>query len=254
MYVVLKRGDRLPTVALAQARLLERGADIVVDGLFGDLTERAVTDFQAKVGLAKTGWMDPQTWLAIHSDHPMTVVDAIDAGDIVVWQEDYPFLNDGHSQVWVTGGMSRGTRDLIQHLVAANPARSVSLLRLHGHGGPGHMAVSAGVRATLGTAFASEHFVNPEAIAAYAQLGTIMKPYGSIELHGCKIASKGHGRDGRDLLGGLSQFCRVPVTAGIHSQLGGQHASRFEGAVVTSFPMEHDLVTWSKRVFTSCQW
>src|ERR1700755_1504662 len=151
MYVTLKRGDRLPTVALAQARLLERGSELIVDGLFGKLTERAVAAFQKETGIPETGWMDPQTWLALHADHPMVVVAALDAGDIAGWQEDYPFLNDGHSQVWVTGGMSRGARDLIQHLVTSNPAGSVSLLRLHGHGGPGHMAVSAGVHASLGT-------------------------------------------------------------------------------------------------------
>jgi hypothetical protein len=254
MYVTLKRGDQLPSVALAQARLLEWGADLVVDGLFGELTERAVVAFQTKTGIPVTKFVDHETWATLIQAHPMSVIDAIDAGDVAVWQEDTPYVSDGHSQVWVTGGMSRGARDLIQHLVAANPARSVALLRLHGHGGPGHMGVTSGKHATLGTAFASEHFANQEVISSYVALGSIMKPYGSIELHGCNIASRGRGRDGRDLLAGMAQFCRVPVTAGVHSQLGGKQASRFEGPVITRFPAEQDLVTWAHRVLNACQW
>jgi hypothetical protein len=251
LYVTLQRGDELPTVALAQARLLERGIALAVDGYFGNSTEKGVVEFQQTVGIPETARVDQTTWAALNHEHPIHVIDAIDATDVTVLLEDAPYLTDGHSQVIASYGMSRGASMLIEQLVASNPPRSIALLRLHGHGGPGRMVVTGGKLGLGDASFAAGHFVNPKAVADFTRLGTIMKPYGSIELHGCKVAQR---VNGNRLLESFARVCRVPVSAAMISQRGGQAAARFEGRVLTRFPAERDLRAWSRRVFTECQW
>jgi Putative peptidoglycan binding domain/Domain of unknown function (DUF4347) len=254
VYVVVQQGDRLPSVALAQARLIERGAgrpDLVVDGNFGEQTWRSVLDFQDKVGIPTTGKVDPATWLALDFGQKICAVDLLDATDVTVFEQDHPHLADGHSQVHVSYGMSRGTQDLIRRLVATYKTRSIALLRLHGHGSSGHMVVSSGTHAYGNTSLISEHFANPEARAQYQLLGSLMKPYGSIELHGCNVAAR---MNGKQLLEGLAETCRVPVTAALRTQMGGAAASRFEGATATRFPGNTTLAAWARSVFSQCQW
>lgn len=244
----------MPSVALAQARLVEAGAtDLAVDGIFGDLTRAAVIKFQLEVGVPDTGEVDPTTWAALCYQMPITVVDAIDAGDLAVLRASERYLNDGHSNVVVNYGMSRGTHDFIQHMVASHAPSSVALLRLHGHGTPGTVGVSTGQDEMRDGSIAAGHFVVPQAVAMYTLLGRILKPYGSIELHSCQTASR---RAGRYLLAGLARACRVPVTAGLHDQFaGGAASSRFEGPVVTCFPDgTHDIKGWAARVFNRSQW
>lgn len=253
MYVTVRRGDRLPTVALAQARLVESGAtDLAVDGIFGPKTEAAVIQYQTEQNIPQTRCVDQQTWAALSYGLPIHVVDSIDAGDITVLEADRPFLDDGHSNVIINYGMSRGARQLIDLLVGSHRPSSVALLRFHGHGDSGAMSVSAGYDAVDSSAFTADHFTNPSIRAVYATLATIMKPYGSIELHGCLVASR---RAGRNLLQGLAGACRVPVTAAYHYQYGGDEAARLEGPVLTCFPWAGvDLKHWSQRVFSQCQW
>jgi hypothetical protein len=249
MYVTVQRGDQLPTVALAQARLVEFGTpDLKVDGNFGSKTHAAVLAFQRRVAVPTTGAVDQTTWGAMARGLPLSVVDVIDASDIVVLQEDFPHLNDGHSRVQVNYGMSRGALVLINKLVAENAPRSVGLLRLHGHGGPGKMLVSGNIGSST---FAGGHFTQQNAVAYYRLLGQIMKPYGSIEMHGCSVAL---GAKGRRLLAGLAETCGVPVTAGLGFQRGGTEANRFEGPTSTSLPFGLTLQTWASRVFAECQW
>lgn len=245
-------GDRLPTVALAQARLIESGAtDLAVDGIFGPLTEAAVLNFQHEVGVPETKRVDQPTWAALSYGLPISVVDAIDAGDITVVNEDRPYLDDGHSSVVVNYGMSRGAYQLIHDLVASHPARSVALLRLHGHGEPGDMGISSGFERVKSSSFMADLFASPGIRAQFALLGSILKPYGSIELHGCRVALR---MRGRRLLEGMARACRVPVTAAYHYQYGARDAARFEGPVLTCFPSVTDLKTWASQRFSQCQW
>ena len=252
MYVTLKKGDRLPTVALAQARLVERKLQgLRVDGYFGAETERAVGEFQRSVRIPQTMQVDPATWSALCFGHPLSVIDAIDATDITVLQDDGPHLNDGHADVVVSYGTSRGTQQLISDLVGKYGRGSVALLRLHGHGSPGHMVVTAGTTGYGSSMFAGVHFSNPRAVAYYQRLGSIMKPYGSIELHGCRVAQR---ETGYQLLVGLANATGVPVSAGLRYQTGGADAARFEGPVRTCFPNGGDLKSWARQVFSMCQW
>jgi hypothetical protein len=261
MYVTLKRGDKLPTVALAQARLVEAGANaLAIDGIFGPQTEQAVLVFQNTVGIPATGQVEQPTWAAFSVSRPIKVIDAVDATDIAVLRADEPYLRDGHSRVEVTYGMSGGARSLVHRLVSSTAPGSVSLLRLHGHGHAGHMGVSVGNEPAVDYSgprpvsygsgmFGAGQFKNPVAVATYRQLGAIMAASGSIELHGCNVAMH---RLGRDLLSALARTCRVPVTAAFQLQYGEDGASRLEGPTLTCFPDGEGLRSWARRAFTEC--
>ena len=62
---VLGVGDRGPDVLRLQTLLNQLGADLVVDGDFGPMTEAAVISFQAEKGLTVDGKVGPQTWAAL---------------------------------------------------------------------------------------------------------------------------------------------------------------------------------------------
>ncbi len=58
--VIVQRGDVSATVAEVQRRV-----GVVDDAIFGPITERAVGEFQARAGLARTGRVDVKTWKAL---------------------------------------------------------------------------------------------------------------------------------------------------------------------------------------------
>ena len=64
----LRKGDRGPAVAALQRLLQEQGFDpVLVDGIFGPLTERAVREAQGALGLARDGLAGVQTTSALEA-------------------------------------------------------------------------------------------------------------------------------------------------------------------------------------------
>ena len=61
----LKRGDSGGDVPILQKALNNHGERLMVDGIFGLRTERAVKHFQAQSGLETTGEVDSGTWGAL---------------------------------------------------------------------------------------------------------------------------------------------------------------------------------------------
>jgi hypothetical protein len=66
----LRRGSRGPAVRELQQRLNARGAGLVVDGIFGSLTQTAVRAFQRASGLSPDGVAGPQTWGRLRGSGP----------------------------------------------------------------------------------------------------------------------------------------------------------------------------------------
>lgn len=62
---VLSLGDRGLEVKELQVKLNARGADLLVDGIFGSNTHAAVMEIQAARGLSVDGIVGPQTWGAL---------------------------------------------------------------------------------------------------------------------------------------------------------------------------------------------
>jgi peptidoglycan/xylan/chitin deacetylase (PgdA/CDA1 family) len=64
----LRKGDRGPAVASLQRLLQEQGFDpVLIDGIFGPLTERAVREAQGALGLARDGLAGVQTTAALEA-------------------------------------------------------------------------------------------------------------------------------------------------------------------------------------------
>ncbi|MEY2957842.1 MAG: hypothetical protein RLZZ01_410, partial [Actinomycetota bacterium] len=63
----LTRGDRGDSVRSVQSALVAQGIAVAggVDGIFGPGTEAAVSEFQGRVGLSRTGRVDEATAIAL---------------------------------------------------------------------------------------------------------------------------------------------------------------------------------------------
>jgi peptidoglycan hydrolase-like protein with peptidoglycan-binding domain len=83
----------MPTVSVGSSgepvrqaqRALRRTPDttLVVDGIFGPLTESATTEFQQSQGLPPTGVVDEATWKALPDGSPMPTLQQGSKGDVV---------------------------------------------------------------------------------------------------------------------------------------------------------------------------
>ena len=61
----LRIGNRGSAVAFVQRLLRQRGYNVPVDGIFGNMTKNAVTNFQRRNNLSQTGLVDDGTWRAL---------------------------------------------------------------------------------------------------------------------------------------------------------------------------------------------
>jgi peptidoglycan hydrolase-like protein with peptidoglycan-binding domain len=85
----VRQGDNGHPVPTLQDLLRARGQSVVVDGVFGPLTDGAVRDFQQSRGLAVDGVVGPHTWTAL-----IVVVQQGSTGDAVRGvQEEFQFRN-----------------------------------------------------------------------------------------------------------------------------------------------------------------
>ena len=80
--------------------------------------------------------------------------------------------------------------------------------------------------------------------AELSVLASRFAPYGSVQLHGCKV---GRGRAGAQLLSILARAFGVPVSAGTSSQrvTSDEELFRHEGHVRTVYPGGGTLRTWA---------
>jgi peptidoglycan hydrolase-like protein with peptidoglycan-binding domain len=67
MFVTLRKGTESDAVSALQQQLNAQGADITIDGDFGDETDGAVREFQRKRHLTVDGEVGPETWSALLS-------------------------------------------------------------------------------------------------------------------------------------------------------------------------------------------
>jgi hypothetical protein len=80
----------------------------------------------------------------------------------------------------------------------------------------------------------------------WGQLAPSFAPYGSCELHGCRLAQ---GPLGLALLRELADLWRVPVSAAVQTQTVGRGTTaRFEGPVRTAYPGGGALRSWASQV------
>jgi peptidoglycan hydrolase-like protein with peptidoglycan-binding domain len=73
---------------------------LVVDGMFGPLTEQATREFQASAGLPVTGVVDAATWAVLPDGNPMPVLKEGAKGDVVRSLQE--ILTRGAFGLWET--------------------------------------------------------------------------------------------------------------------------------------------------------
>ena len=248
MYPLLRYGDRLPTVAAVQIfvnRKMRKGTYLVVDGIYGRKTRKAVRDFQEeKLYLKRDGIVGEETWRALIQGENLQVIDSVDLTNPKdMGYEDVDIRGAGGKPI-INFGMCNGVRVVMQKIQARAGQGNVALLRFHGHGSPGYMGLTVGTGAMASSEFGVKFL--DSLVKFVSPLAWIFASYGSAELHGCNVGS---GRDGRRLVAGLATAWGVPVTAGIRGQYGGGCSTfRFEGPTITAFPNRGILKIWAQSI------
>jgi putative peptidoglycan binding protein len=251
-YSELRRGDRLPTVGVLQKLLNRSGANLRVDGAFGHKTLAALVAFQRQRNLPVNGSADQATWARLIFKSNLPVLDCVDVFDPALYEGDAANIRAAGGEPLLMGGMSRGTLQAATDIVARG--RNVFLLRIIGHGSPGHQHVAWGaggwdeVHGTKkkwhqihGDPLSSLHIVNAT-LARQLGLGVIFGDYGCMELHGCQVAL---GPRGHQFIRTLARQIGIPVSAGLRYQVS---TFRFDGPTFTAFPDGESLGAWCARL------
>jgi hypothetical protein len=278
----VKRGDQLPSVAMCQALLNGDRGDtdqISVDGIFGQQTQRAVREFQAKRRVPLTQMVDRATWHALSDQNALQVHDHVDIFDPMLRQSARVIEAAGARPAF-SGGTCNGVAALLGELRSSGiGAGRLVVLRFHGHGNRGVQAVAYGsvahvyFDALLGQAVPSLHHLpavgslSPSLLGAaarealHSQISTnslrepdilfelsllkpLFHPSGSVEFHGCQV---GGGQVGRSMLRKFADTVGVPAVGARIRQLTSD-AVEFSGPVEVECPRGLSLRQWAKNL------
>ena len=244
-FVWLRRGDRLPAVAVAQVLLNRTGAGLTVDGDFGSRTHRAVWNFQrTHHGLAVDGVIGQNTWPRLVHQERLQIIDCIDVFDPSLMSMEARDLRASGGRPVLIGGMSNGIEQAVSDIGAAAVGNNVFLVRFHGHGAPGAAGVSDG----HGDIESNSTFRNdPASQRALAKLRGIFGPYGCIQFMHCNTAQ---GPQGANFLRMVAGATGVPASAGVRTLYAGslRKTVRFEGPTRTFCPGRADLRSWGRSL------
>lgn len=247
--IILRRGDRLPSVAVVQYFLnLYGNQPIAIDGDFGNLTASALEAYQRAHGLVVSGRVRDATWQHLNQRN-LQLIDSVDVTDDENMHSDYrdygPNNRFGPDTI-LNYGMSLGVRNVIRQIRSQAQSGRVVLLRFHGHGAPGHQVVSSGESGNDGSSFDIDYGGNFWVLIE--SLRGIFSPLGSIEFHGCNV---GKGVRGERLLRKVANVLKVPATAGVSVQYGGvRRSQRFEGRTRTFCPNDTSLRDWALQTMS----
>jgi hypothetical protein len=244
-YPYMRQGDRLPVVGVLQKLLNVYGANLSVDGQFGQLTHQAVIAYQRRQGLFPDGRVGQQTWNSMTAGFRLPIIDCVDVWDDALYSHEVGDIRRVGGNPILIGGMSNGVEQAVEEIIYAANGRNVFLLRFHGHGSSGVAGVSDG-EGEMGGGHGS--YIG---LDTYADMGPILEPlrdifgpYGSVQFMHC---STGRGESGRTLLENISDTLGVPATAGTIDQLGGGlDTFKFEGPTYTASPHGQTLGSWSR--------
>ncbi len=240
----LRQGSVRPAVATAQKML---AGGITVDGYFGPRTEARTSDYQRgrTPPLADDGVIGKNTWTALTGDHDLVTIDVVDAHDPSAVTTEAADVRAAGGEPIVLYGQSNGVAVMVTEVTRrAGRHRRIALLRIHSHGAPGSMNVTAGEEAQ------DEHMTSLDLSTLWytgpllATLAPYFVPWGATELMGCDV---GHGASGTRLLDGVARSLQVPVSAGVRTQFGGGHSTFvFEGPIKTAYPYGGSLKGWAR--------
>jgi peptidoglycan hydrolase-like protein with peptidoglycan-binding domain len=257
MYPLLRKGDKLPSVAVVQILCNRTLADhnLTVDGIYGTKTKAAVKAFQKPRNLGFDGVIGKNTWPRLSTGAYLDVIDAIDITDDS--GEKAAIKRAGGTPILV-GWQCNGIGQMMLEIAnRAHSGGSMFLLRFHGHGSSGNIGISDGFGYVRNADKTKTYLQDQDmtaitngnvnqAIPALQRLTRLFNSYSSVEMHHCSVAQKS---DGRILLQKLANVWQVPVSAGRRTQYGGGRSTfRFEGPVHTAFPAGGSLKSWSQAL------
>lgn len=244
-YVYLRKNDKIPTVGILQKLLNRTGANLSVDGDFGNRTKTAVQNFQRNRRLGVDGIVGQVTWPRLLANESLPIIDCIDVFDPSLFNMETRDIRRAGGNPVLIGGMSNGVEQAITDILRT-VGNNVFLLRFHGHGASGVAGVSDGEGLNDGIDHRSSIDINNVRILMpiLRRLAPIFGPYGNVQFMHC---STGRGPQGRNLLKQIAEGVGVPVTAAVRDQLGGGiNTFRFEGPTYTAFPGGETLDSWSR--------
>lgn len=253
-------GDRGPRVVLLQVLLNRRGAGLRVDGAFGPLTARAVSDAREQFGAGRNQAADPDLWMPLLAAQRLSGVDAFDMGE-ELFQAGSTIVRSAGSNVVETGAACNGVGEVVRGIrMRTNPSGSLAVLRTWGHGNRGHwLSFTVGevvhtreTNPVLGRAIAAERgsYIDPNNFDEMSQVLTPVRSsfssVGIYEHHGCSL---GRVEATRRMMARLAVLWDVPVTVAVGTQLipfTSAAALRFQGQTFTAYPGSEE--SWIARV------
>ena len=239
-FVWLRKGDKLPAVAAAQALLNRTGASLTVDGDYGRRTKAAVAAFQNSRSLSDDGVIGRNTWPRLVVHERMKIVDCIDVFDPDLYTSERRFLTNVGGQPITIGGMSNGIEQVVQDIIGRHS--NIYLLRFHGHGAPGIAGVSDGHD---GPPSRSSFQNDTPTRNALRKLRGKFGPFGSIQFMHCET---GRGRNGAQFLQMVADTVGVPATGGVNDQYAStlRETLRYEGPTRSICPGGTSLSAWGR--------
>jgi peptidoglycan hydrolase-like protein with peptidoglycan-binding domain len=248
----VESGEKSASVVALQI-LLNRDQAIrpklVTDGSFGAKTSAAVDKFRAEVMMESgpKGVADPPMWSFLRTRAQLEVIDALDITDPAVVEQALPKLTSPSTILIESGGMSNGIAQLVTEIrQRARGEQSIMMLRLHGHGAPGLMAISAGSRHSTGgiDGIAAQSVMTPLLLQTLApvlsQIAPLLHNFGFVELHSCRIAQGAHGMS---FVRQLANIIRAPVRAALSKQKMDK-VYTLVGPTFSGFPGNVTLRQW----------
>lgn len=248
----LRYHEHSPRVTLLQI-LLKDEHNIRVDGIFGHKTLAALKSFQTSCGQFPSGQATPDTWSELLRGTNLAVVSSVDIGDAGL-KVDVQALKDSGDNPIELGQMCNGLGQLIGEVERRASGKSIAALRLDGHGNLGRwMTVSVGDVVDMNEKdrqdAAKEYYSYIDG-AHFSRLSGLLgrlsgrfAPFGFVEHHGCSLGKR---PETRRMMAKLANLWRVPISVGIILQ-PFTVVTYFQGPVVTVFPLNMNLHSWSRQ-------
>jgi peptidoglycan hydrolase-like protein with peptidoglycan-binding domain len=244
-------GEKSPRVVALQVLLNRSSAvqpKLVTDGAYGKLTQAAVDTFRSKVMSVSgpPGEAEPALWRFLLERERLQVIDSVDVTDPVLLDIVVPEVSKWNDPI-VIGGMSNGIAQLVTEVRArAQGDNSILLLRLHGHGSPGLIALSHGSRRVSPgiDPILAQSIINsallPVVSPLLQQITPLMHNLGFIEFHSCRVAEGG---GGINFVTRLANIVRVPVRAA-QSKQPAETVFTLVGSTFNGMPEGQSLEDW----------
>jgi peptidoglycan hydrolase-like protein with peptidoglycan-binding domain len=255
--MLINEGEQSARVVALQILLNRKNKNrVVTDGTFGPLTSGAIDQVRGLLGISTgpKGIADPGLCRLLVENAGLQWIDSVDVTDpSIVGDVEVPLSK------WTTpivlGGMSSGVAHLVKQIQTRASKNKLMMLRLHGHGAPGIVAVSHGSRHLYTVEEKKNPFLDPfQAQSVISldlmrtikplleQLAPLFNNFGFVELHSCRV---GLGPNGATFVQQLANVLGVPVRAALSKQ-DTQGIFTLTGETLTAFPNGGRLLDWAK--------